>query len=55
MLRLSPESHARAARDLCALADELADGRIMGFGGGGYNRRNLALGWNGVLEAFVAS
>jgi hypothetical protein len=25
----------------------------MGFGGGGYNRRNLALGWNGVLKAFL--
>jgi len=24
-----------------------------GFGGGGYNRRNLALGWCGVLDAFI--
>lgn len=53
MLRLSPASHARVARDLCAMAEESAGGRIMGFGGGGYNRRNLALGWNGVVEAFV--
>ncbi|MGH8639272.1 MAG: hypothetical protein ACREUZ_19225, partial [Burkholderiales bacterium] len=53
MLNLSPQAHARVARDLCALAEECAEGRIMGFGGGGYNRRNLALGWNGVLQAFL--
>lgn len=53
MLHLSPAAHARVARDLCQLAEECAEGRIMGFGGGGYNRRNLALGWNGVLEAFL--
>jgi acetoin utilization protein AcuC len=53
MLRLSPAAHARVAQDLCGLAQDCAQGRIMGFGGGGYNRRNLALGWNGVLKAFL--
>lgn len=53
MLSLSPDIHARVAKDLCALADETAEGRILGFGGGGYNRRNLALGWNNVLQAFL--
>ena len=53
MLALTPAAHVRVARDLCALAEDCAQGRIMGFGGGGYNRRNLALGWNGVLEAFL--
>ena len=53
MLQLSPAAHVRVAQDLCALAEECAEGRIMGFGGGGYNRRNLALGWNGVLKAFL--
>jgi acetoin utilization protein AcuC len=53
MLALTPATHARVARDLCALAEECAEGRIMGFGGGGYNRRNLALGWNDVLQAFL--
>jgi len=52
-LALTPDSHARVARELCQLADEHAQGRIMGFGGGGYNRRNLALGWTGVLQAFL--
>ena len=53
MLQLTPSAHARVAADLCALAEECACGRIMGFGGGGYDRRNLALGWNGVLRAFL--
>lgn len=53
MLQLSPAAHIRVARELCQLAEDTAQGRIMGFGGGGYNRRNLALGWNGVLKAFL--
>jgi acetoin utilization deacetylase AcuC-like enzyme len=31
----------------------MCDGRIMGFGGGGYNRGNLAAAWCGVLDEFV--
>ena len=53
MLNLTPAIHARVARDLCALAEDSAQGRMMAFGGGGYNRRNLALGWNGVLQAML--
>ena len=34
-------------------ANEFASGRIMGFGGGGYNRNNLALAWNAVLSEFI--
>lgn len=52
-LRYTPAAHAHAARSLCQLANELAQGRIMGFGGGGYNRRNLALAWNAVLKEFI--
>ena len=52
-LRLSPAAHARAAGDLCALADRLGHGRVLGLGGGGYNRGNLARGWSGVVEAFL--
>jgi acetoin utilization protein AcuC len=29
-------------------------GRIIGMGGGGYNRRNLARAWTRVVEAFAA-
>jgi acetoin utilization protein AcuC len=52
-LKYSPAAHAHAARSLCQLANELAQGRIMGFGGGGYNRGNLALAWNAVLKEFI--
>ena len=48
-LKYSPAAHAHAAKSLC----ELANGRIMGFGGGGYDRTNLALAWNGVLNEFI--
>jgi len=52
-LAFSPAAHAHAAQRLVALADRHCQGRIIGLGGGGYNRENLALGWNGVLKAFV--
>ncbi len=49
----SEEAHARAAAALCRLADEHCDGRIIGTGGGGYNRRNLARAWTRVVQSFV--
>jgi acetoin utilization protein AcuC len=52
-LRYSPETHARAARDLARLAEELGHGRVLGTGGGGYNRINLARAWSGVIQGFV--
>jgi acetoin utilization protein AcuC len=52
-LQYTPKAHAYAARSLCALANELAQGRIMGFGGGGYNRGNLAAAWCAVLDEFI--
>ncbi|MBU6421943.1 MAG: acetoin utilization protein AcuC, partial [Gammaproteobacteria bacterium] len=54
-LRYTPAAHAHAAARLCALADEFCDGRIVGLGGGGYNRRNLAQAWSGVVQAFLDS
>jgi acetoin utilization protein AcuC len=52
-LRLTEEAHAHAAKRLCAVADRHAGGRILGVGGGGYNRRNLARAWTRVVQAFV--
>lgn len=52
-LQYTPAAHAHAARSLCALANEFAGGRIMGFGGGGYHRGNLAAAWCGVLNEFI--
>jgi acetoin utilization protein AcuC len=54
-LRYSPRVHAHAARSLCHLADEFAAGRIMAFGGGGYNRDNLAKAWCGVLGELISA
>ena len=48
-LEYTPAVHAHAARRMVLLADEFAGGRIMAFGGGGYNRDNLALAWTAVL------
>ena len=53
-LRFSEEAHAHAAARLCALADRHCAGRIVGTGGGGYDRRNLARAWTRVVEAFDA-
>jgi acetoin utilization protein AcuC len=47
-LLLTPAVHARVARDLRALADELCGGRLMTFGGGGYDLDNLAAAWTAV-------
>jgi acetoin utilization protein AcuC len=52
-LRFTENAHARAAADLCRLADEHCQGRIVGTGGGGYNRDNLARAWTRVVQAFA--
>jgi acetoin utilization protein AcuC len=54
-LRFTEETHAHAAARLCAIADKLGHGRVVGMGGGGYNRRNLARAWTRVVESFVES
>jgi len=53
MLQYSPAAHAHAAKSLCALANEFCGGRIMGLGGGGYNRANLAAAWCAVVDQFT--
>lgn len=54
-LRFTENAHAEAALALCRIADTHCDGRIIGTGGGGYNRRNLARAWTRVVESFVAA
>jgi acetoin utilization protein AcuC len=49
-LRYSAASHGKAARELAQLADRLGHGRVLGLGGGGYNRSNLAQAWSTVVE-----
>ncbi len=52
-LEFTAAAHGHAAERLCALADRLCSGRLLGLGGGGYNRRNLADAWAAVVQAFV--
>jgi acetoin utilization protein AcuC len=52
-LQFTEASHGLAARRMCELAARHADGRILGLGGGGYNRRNLAVAWSRVVQEFV--
>lgn len=53
-LQFSESAHAHAARRLCAIADAQGHGRVLGMGGGGYNRRNIAGAWTAVVRAFLA-
>lgn len=52
-LRYTPATHAHAARRVVHLANRFAKGRIMAFGGGGYDRSNLARAWSAVLGALL--
>jgi acetoin utilization protein AcuC len=47
------EAHAHAAASLCRLAQKHCQGRIIGTGGGGYNRHNLARAWTRVVRSFI--
>lgn len=52
-MQFSPAAHGHATRGLLRIADEFCQGRIIAMGGGGYNRTNLALGWNEVVKAML--
>jgi acetoin utilization protein AcuC len=54
-LRYTTAAHRHAAERLCRLAGRCCHGRVLAMGGGGYDRRNLALAWTAVLEALNAS
>ncbi|MDQ2068552.1 acetoin utilization protein AcuC [Natronospira bacteriovora] len=54
-LRYSDQPHREATLSLASIADRHADGRLLATGGGGYNRKNIGLAWNAVLEALIDS
>lgn len=54
-MAFTPAAHAHAAERLCRVADRVCNGRLIAMGGGGYNRNNLALAWNDVLQAMIAA
>jgi len=53
-LRFTPRAHGRAARELTQLTEGLGHGRVLGLGGGGYNRSNLAQAWTAVVEGLLS-
>lgn len=53
-LQYSAATHALAAKGLRRIAERFAKGRMMAFGGGGYDRRNLATAWSAVLREMAA-
>lgn len=53
-LRLSPDCHGKAAKDLCILAERLGHGRVLAMGGGGYNRGNIGRAWTAVVEGLLS-
>lgn len=52
-LRYTEEAHAHAAARLAVLTRDLCGGRLLGVGGGGYNRRNVARAWTRVVQSFL--
>jgi len=52
-LELTTAAHQNAAARLCTLADRHCSGRILALGGGGYDRRNLAEAWCGVVRVLL--
>jgi acetoin utilization protein AcuC len=52
-LRFTEAAHAHAAARLCAIAESQGHGRVLGLGGGGYNRHNLARAWMRVVRSFL--
>lgn len=53
-LTYTPQVHAHAARSLVHFADRHCAGRLMAFGGGGYDRDNLAKAWCNVLRELTS-
>ncbi|OGT19523.1 MAG: histone deacetylase [Gammaproteobacteria bacterium RBG_16_57_12] len=52
-LRLCADSHYHATRQLCLLAEEYCQGRILAMGGGGYDAANIASAWTAVVRAML--
>jgi acetoin utilization protein AcuC len=52
-LRFSEVAHIHATRRLVELANKYAKGRLLVYGGGGYNLDNVANGWCAVCKELV--
>jgi len=54
-LQYTEQAHAHAAKRLCVLADRHCNGRVLGMGGGGYNRDNIGKAWTAIVRSMVES
>ena len=52
-LRFSVAAHTHATRRLVELANKYAKGRLLVYGGGGYNLDNVARGWCAVCKELI--
>ncbi len=52
-LRFSAAAHAHAAASLRRIAGDCCGGRLLGWGGGGYDLETLAAAWTAVVEAWI--
>ena len=52
-LAYSEQVHAFVVKQLCEIADEHCEGRILIMGGGGYNLDNIAKTWTAMVSAMV--
>ena len=52
-LRFSVAAHTHAAKRLVQLANKYAKGRLLVYGGGGYNLDNIASGWCAVCKELI--
>lgn len=52
-LKLSSDFHNYVTRQLCKLANNCCEGRLLAMGGGGYNLENIAQGWNSVVDGLL--
>ena len=51
----TPSVHNYAVTRICAIADELCNGRTVALGGGGYNLDNIARAWTAVVSAMIGA
>ncbi len=54
-LRYGYDVHPKATEVLHRIAHKHCNGRMIALGGGGYNRYNIALAWNSVVEALLGN
>ena len=52
-LRFSVAAHTHATRRLVELATKYAKGRLLVYGGGGYNLDNVASGWCAICKELI--